>query len=93
MGDGADDALERAFNDEEEYESLKRSNSQTQFDSGFINEQGGLVGEPWSLPVENKGFGRCPICGSSMAPRINNQTGVKFYGCTRYPKCKGNRSI
>ena len=34
---------------------------------------------------------RCPECDSRMKERINKQTGEKFYGCSKFPECKGTR--
>ena len=31
----------------------------------------------------------CPICGATMRLRHRHLDGVPFYGCTRYPQCKG----
>lgn len=33
----------------------------------------------------------CPDCGSEMKLRTNSQNGQKFWGCTKYPKCRGTR--
>lgn len=33
----------------------------------------------------------CPECGREMALRTNRQNGNKFWGCKRYPDCKGTR--
>jgi hypothetical protein len=33
----------------------------------------------------------CPKCGSSMVLRMNKETGQSFFGCSRFPKCKGTR--
>lgn len=33
----------------------------------------------------------CPDCGGAMKERANRQTGQKFYGCVKYPDCKGTR--
>ena len=33
----------------------------------------------------------CPECNSSMAIRTNRTNGNKFYGCKKYPNCKGTR--
>lgn len=33
----------------------------------------------------------CPECGSDMALRTNRQNGNKFWGCKKYPDCKGTR--
>ncbi|MCD6413469.1 MAG: topoisomerase DNA-binding C4 zinc finger domain-containing protein [Elusimicrobia bacterium] len=39
---------------------------------------------------------KCPICGANMVLRTAKRgryKGKKFYGCSRYPKCKGIRNI
>lgn len=36
---------------------------------------------------------RCPLCGAPMEQRVNGGTGKVFYGCSRYPACRGNRSL
>lgn len=33
---------------------------------------------------------RCPDCGGPMVPR--NSSRGKFWGCKKYPKCKGTRN-
>jgi predicted RNA-binding Zn-ribbon protein involved in translation (DUF1610 family) len=33
----------------------------------------------------------CPDCGSDMALRTNRQNGNKFWGCKKYPNCRGTR--
>lgn len=32
---------------------------------------------------------KCPRCGSAMVERTNRKSGQTFYGCSRYPKCRG----
>lgn len=32
---------------------------------------------------------KCPKCGGEMASRTNRGTGQKFWGCKKYPACKG----
>jgi ssDNA-binding Zn-finger/Zn-ribbon topoisomerase 1 len=39
-------------------------------------------------PVE--GF-KCPNCLGPMVARTNRQNGDKFWGCKKYPECKGTR--
>jgi restriction system protein len=37
----------------------------------------------------------CPICGSPMKVRIarrGGSRGERFYGCSKFPKCRGTRS-
>jgi hypothetical protein len=42
-----------------------------------------------SADLTNK---KCPRCGSTMFLRTNRSSGSKFYGCSRFPRCKGTRS-
>lgn len=38
----------------------------------------------------------CPVCGSTMVQRRarrGSHTGDTFWGCKRYPSCKGNRPV
>ncbi len=35
------------------------------------------------------GITKCPRCRSKMIERTNRKTGQIFYGCSRYPKCRG----
>ncbi|MFC3118296.1 topoisomerase DNA-binding C4 zinc finger domain-containing protein [Jhaorihella thermophila] len=38
----------------------------------------------------------CPRCGASMVRRIARRgpnAGGQFWGCSRYPRCKGTRNI
>lgn len=34
----------------------------------------------------------CPKCGSSMVQRLNRQTKDYFWGCAKYPACRGTRA-
>lgn len=34
----------------------------------------------------------CPKCGAKMISRANRNTGQRFWGCSRYPECKGTRN-
>jgi len=36
---------------------------------------------------------KCPRCGSKMIERTNHKTGQTFFGCSRYPKCRGTRQV
>lgn len=36
---------------------------------------------------------KCPLCHADMIKRQNSKTEEWFYGCTRYPTCKGTREI
>ena len=33
----------------------------------------------------------CPDCGSRMISRKNSKNGDMFWGCSKYPKCRGTR--
>jgi ssDNA-binding Zn-finger/Zn-ribbon topoisomerase 1 len=33
----------------------------------------------------------CPTCGAPMVSRKNNATGQRFWGCSKFPTCKGTR--
>ena len=35
----------------------------------------------------------CPICDSNLVLRTNRKTGHQFYGCSRYPSCRGTRKL
>ena len=34
---------------------------------------------------------RCPLCGDAMVARTGRKTGRPFWGCVRYPACRGKR--
>lgn len=35
----------------------------------------------------------CPRCGEKMIQRTSRETGQTFFGCPRYPKCRGTRKM
>jgi restriction system protein len=35
----------------------------------------------------------CPKCGADMVKRLNRQTRDHFWGCAKYPACRGTRTI
>ncbi|TZF86868.1 restriction endonuclease [Cognatilysobacter lacus] len=35
----------------------------------------------------------CPRCSTDMALRTNRQNGEQFWGCSRYPQCRGTRAL
>lgn len=75
MGDGADDAADRAF----DY---------------IFEDDGEAFGDcdPPFFPrreARAEGSGSCPLCGAETVPR-NGKFGP-FYGCSKFPKCKGSR--
>lgn len=34
----------------------------------------------------------CPECGGRMVSRKNSKTGQFFWGCAKYPECRGTRN-
>lgn len=52
---------------------------------------------PSSLPSRSvSATPECPVCGSEMAKRIAKRgslAGQAFWGCTRYPGCRGTRQL
>lgn len=34
----------------------------------------------------------CPICGAAMVSRKQAATGQRFWGCSKYPACRGTRN-
>ncbi len=40
---------------------------------------------------KNKKVPSCPECGAPMILRQNGQKGSYFWGCSKYPKCRGTR--
>ena len=50
------------------------------------------VGEG-SVVGDTIGIAECPRCGAEMATRHNRETGDAFLGCSRFPDCKGTRSL
>lgn len=35
----------------------------------------------------------CPKCGADMTVKVNARTGRKFWGCIKFPECRGTRII
>lgn len=50
MGDGADQALERAAEECEHFNRFQDSSPAIQFDEGIIDETGSIIGNPGSFP-------------------------------------------
>lgn len=36
---------------------------------------------------------KCPRCEAKMIKRTNRKTGQAFFGCSRYPKCRGTHQV
>jgi ssDNA-binding Zn-finger/Zn-ribbon topoisomerase 1 len=57
-----------------------------------------VLGELKAVPKSDaiQGAVRCPKCGATMVKRIAQSgfnRGGEFWGCSRYPECKGTRSV
>ena len=48
------------------------------------------AGATAAIPAESPAPA-CPRCSTDMATRTNRQNGQRFWGCTRYPQCRGTR--
>lgn len=84
MGDGADDALSR------EECSYDYNGDEA---SPFNYSEDGPPSAPFKRPAPRIGVagdGPCPRCGAPVRIRVG-PTG-KFYGCTKFPVCRGSRS-
>lgn len=86
MGDHADDALDSMMNEDEFYVR--------QTGMGIYEDEEGLPLMPvfGHTRIVHSGPGKCPMCGAPTTQRANSKTNNTFYGCTRYPECKGSRS-
>jgi ssDNA-binding Zn-finger/Zn-ribbon topoisomerase 1 len=42
-----------------------------------------------SINLKRKPTPVCPECGAPMALRANRKTNDPFWGCSRFPECKG----
>lgn len=43
------------------------------------------------LPLAEPVAPTCPKCSTDMTMRSNRRNGQRFWGCTRYPQCRGTR--
>ena len=43
------------------------------------------------LPTPTADVPSCPKCGTTMVRRNNRRDGTQFWGCTRFPACRGTR--
>ncbi|GAB3092628.1 restriction endonuclease [Lysobacter terrae] len=44
-------------------------------------------------PLVRKGLKLCPVCSAEMALRRNRRTSEPFWGCRRYPRCRGTNAM
>ncbi len=94
MGDGADMALSNACDEDEHYLQYQYADIGTQYEEGIVDEYGATIGIPgWGGVVSKKpsGPGNCPICSASTI--LKQGKFGNFYGCAKFPKCKGSRNI
>ena len=55
------------------------------------------LGTPRNLPIvassveSNADTPQCPACGKGMLRRSNKRSGQSFWGCSRFPACRGTR--
>jgi len=85
MGDMADDALDQLMNWDEAVE-------QGYYDDLENWEDGMIHMFPFShhhIPKPS-GPGKCPQCGAKTV--LKDGKFGPFYGCTKFPICKGNRN-
>lgn len=58
-------------------------------------QESGNIAPPLSEKEQNQRAPVCPRCGSEMALRTARQganAGQSFWGCSKYPKCRGTRA-
>lgn len=94
MGDMADDALDQIMDIDELYMQHHMDPLAEQYEMGLVDE----LGFPLTKPLFSSqsrfttavGPGACPRCGAPTEQR----EGIHgtFFGCTRYPACRGSRN-
>lgn len=80
---------EKAIAKNEKVERVEKKKEETQHKPKV--EEAGRKKERDSRVLKDSGIPNCPKCGSIMVIRIAKRgpnTGHKFYGCSRYPRCK-----
>jgi restriction system protein len=46
---------------------------------------------PNALPSASGTAPECPKCGTQMVKRTNRRSHESFWGCPKYPSCRGTR--
>jgi hypothetical protein len=95
MGDMADFTLNQIMDLDEHYENFRYADTATKFEQGMTDEQGYEYPSPMAtrLPsAKPSGPGPCPRCGASTIKRVNGRTQKHFWGCSKFPLCRGNRN-
>jgi ssDNA-binding Zn-finger/Zn-ribbon topoisomerase 1 len=82
VGDHADDAMLDAFDKFFELDDLRSEIED------LYKEDGDSF---YPVKIKSEGPGECPKCGAPTT--IRSGKFGEFYGCIRYPKCKGVRNI
>lgn len=54
-----------------------------------IEKKYGSKAEMWGKVMNGKETKKCPECGAEMTKRKGKKTGKEFWGCSKYPECKG----
>lgn len=79
MGDMADYQMDFWFDD---------NCNPYSYDYAEFEEEGTMFPDNY----KPNGEGPCPLCNGPTVKKINNKTQKPFYGCTKFPKCTGNRN-
>jgi hypothetical protein len=84
VGDFADDALNQSM--DEWLSAMEEEDLENEYWVGYS-------WRPRSMPrpLKSSGPGLCPICKSNTILR-SGQFG-DFYGCSKFPECRGSRKI
>jgi len=55
----------------------------------------GILGKPpdTQMHISTAQIELCPMCGSSLVVRTNNNTGNNFIGCSQFPKCNFTKPV
>lgn len=86
MGDMADFALDCMMDEDEEW-----CKNQARMRRRINEETGQEDSSPFQYEYKSSGPGNCPVCNGGTHPVNTGPYGL-FYGCNKYPKCKGRRS-
>lgn len=46
-----------------------------------------------AIVAQRRHIANCPRCGEHLIERANQKTGEIFLGCSRFPRCRGNRKF
>ena len=55
--------------------------------------QAGVAAQAAGNPAVTGGSPPCPTCAGEMVTRHNRRTGEAFWGCVRFPQCRGTAAI